>query len=121
MKLYTYKDLPPEKITALIRRPKMDFASVFGTVQPILDDVEKNGNSAIQRFNQKFDGVRPDPLVTDPASVETSLDEPVCDAINTAMQNIYRFHREQFTMDLEVETMSGVVCRRVAKPIERVG
>lgn len=121
MKKYTYKDLSLKNITALIQRPKMDFKSVFNTVQPILDDVEQGGDRAIQAYNQKFDGVQPDPLVIDPASIEVSLEEPVQQAIDTAVQNIFRFHREQFTMNLEVETMSGVVCRRVAKPIERVG
>ena len=57
MKTYTYKDLPRKKSTALTRRPKMDFASVFGTVQPILDDVESRGDAAIKEYTKKFDGV----------------------------------------------------------------
>lgn len=121
MKKYTYKDLTPEKITVLTRRPKMDFASVFGTVQPILDDVESNGDAAIQKYTQKFDGVTPDSVTVDPTKISVTLDSDVQEAIDTAMQNIYRFHREQFSMELEVETMNGVVCSRVAKPIERVG
>lgn len=121
MKLYTYKDLTPEKINALTRRPKMDFASVFGTVQPILDEVESDGDSAIQKYTQKFDRVTPESVTVDPNSISVTLDPAVQKAIDTAMQNIYRFHREQFSMKLEVETMSGVVCSRVAKPIERVG
>lgn len=99
----------------------MDFASVFGTVQPILDDVESNGDAAIQEYTQKFDGVTPDSVTVDPSAMSVNLSPVVQKAIDTAMQNIYRFHREQFSMELEVETMSGVVCSRVAKPIERVG
>lgn len=121
MKKYNYKNLTPEKITALTRRPKMDFASVFGTVQPILDDVESDGDAAIQKYTHKFDGVTPDSVTVDPNAISVSLDPDVQEAIDTAMQNIYRFHREQFSMELEVETMNGVVCSRVAKPIERVG
>jgi len=121
MKTYTYNDLSPETIASLIQRPKMDFASVFGTVQPILDDVEAGGDGAIQKYTKKFDGVAPQSVAMDPNSVSVSLDPAVKEAIDTAMQNIYRFHREQFSMELEVETMNGVVCSRVAKPIERVG
>ncbi|WP_340106018.1 histidinol dehydrogenase [Rhodohalobacter sp. 8-1] len=121
MKTYNYKDLTPKKISVLTRRPKMDFASVFGTVQPILDDVESNGDAAIQKYTQKFDGVTPDSVTVDPNALSVNLNPVVQKAIDTAMENIYRFHREQFSMELEVETMSGVVCSRVAKPIERVG
>jgi len=121
MKTYTYKNLTPEKIESLIRRPKMDFASVFGTVQPILDDVEAEGDTAIKNYTKKFDGIDLESVAMDPKSQTVSLNPAIQLAIDTAMQNIYRFHREQFSMEIEVETMSGVVCSRIAKPIERVG
>ncbi|MFU8812582.1 MAG: histidinol dehydrogenase, partial [Balneolaceae bacterium] len=121
MKQYNYSNLTPEKTEALTRRPKMDFASVFGQVQPILDAVQANGDSGVQTFNKKFDGVAPDPLVVNPNDIEISLSTAVTDALDRAMQNIYRFHREQMSPALDVETMNGVVCKRVAKPIERVG
>lgn len=121
MKTYSYNSLSTEEIEALCRRPKMDFASVFSQVQPILDDVEKDGDKAIQKYTQKFDGITPDPLVVNPAEIEVNLDKTVQVAIDKAINNIFKFHREQFSANLEVETMKGVVCSRVAKPIERVG
>src|SRR6056297_4143367 len=121
MKKYNYKDLSHEKINALLRRPKMDFASVFGTVQPILDDVEARGDAAIWEYTKKFDGIDIKSVAMAPDTKSVSLTPAIKGAIDTAMQNIYRFHREQFSMELEVETMNGVVCSRVAKPIERVG
>ena len=121
MKKYIYKDLSGEDIKALIQRPKMDFASVFGQVQPILDDVEKNGDAAIKRYTKKFDGVSLQSVALNPESVTVSLKPEIQTAIDKASENIYRFHREQFAMELEVETMNGVICKRVAKPIERVG
>ena len=121
MKKYIYKDLSREDTKALIQRPKMDFASVFGQVQPILDDVEKNGDAAIKRYTKKFDGVSLQSVAFKPESVTVSLKPEIQTAIDKASENIYRFHREQFAMELEVETMNGVTCKRVAKPIERVG
>lgn len=121
MKKYIYKDLSGEDIKVLIQRPKMDFASVFGQVQPILDDVEKNGDAAIKSYTKKFDGVSLQSVAFNPDSVTVSLKPEIQTAIDKASENIYRFHREQFAMELEVETMNGVICKRVAKPIERVG
>lgn len=121
MKKYFYKNLTDARITELIKRPKMDFAAVFGTVQPILDAVETGGDEAILRFTEKFDGVRPEPMTVDPDEMEVNLDPKIRKALDRAMQNIYRFHTEQFSMKLDVETTDGVACSRVAKPIERVG
>lgn len=121
MKTYTYNSLTPAEIEALCRRPKMDFASVFGTVQPILDDVEKRGDIAIREYTKKFDGIDPDPLTVDPKSITVQLEPEVKMAIDQAMKNIFNFHRQQMSPELEVETMAGVFCKRVVRPIERVG
>lgn len=121
MKTYTFKDLTTAQIADLSKRPKMDFSTVFGTVQPILDDVEKKGDRAIRAYTQKFDGIDPDPLTIDPSTVDVTLDPEIEKALDTAMKNIFHFHKEQFSFNLEIETMPGVVCKRVSSPIERVG
>jgi len=121
MKKYNYKNLSDSQIAELIKRPKMDFAAVFGRVQPILDAVESGGDEAVLAFTEKFDGVRPEPLTINPSEVMVNLDSKTEEALDRAMQNIYRFHREQFSMNLDVETTDGVTCSRVSRPIERVG
>jgi len=121
MKKYSLKSLNEEEIEQLCRRPKMDFTSVFGRVQPILDDVEQDGDEAIRKYTRKFDGVDLDEITVDPSNVTVTLEPKIQAAIDQALSNIYLFHKHQTTMDLEVETMPGVVCRRVSKPIERVG
>jgi histidinol dehydrogenase len=121
MKTYSYNSLSEAEVNALFERPKMDFESVFGQVKPILDDVKKDGDAAIRTYTKKFDGVDPDPLVVDPSGLSVNLAPEVKEAIDRAMSNIFRFHREQGTIPIEVETQQGVICKRVAKPIERVG
>lgn len=121
MKNYSLKSLTDAEIEQLCRRPKMDFTSVFGQVQPILDDVEQNGDNAIRNYTKQFDGIHLDEITLDPNEVTVSLEPKIQDAIDQALNNIFLFHKHQSSIDLEVETMPGVVCRRVAKPIERVG
>jgi histidinol dehydrogenase len=121
MKSYDYNTLSDQKLSRLCQRPKMDFKSVFGEVQPIIDRIEQKGDSGIQHYTKKFDKVHPDPHVINPAETEVKLDEKIREAIDTAYQNIYRFHKAQLPMPLEVETMPGVQCKRVARPIEKVG
>ncbi len=121
MESYNYNALSEEDLDQLCQRPKMDFKSIFGEVQPIIDRIEKEGDSGILKFTEKFDGVRPDPQVIHPAELDVELDEETMQPIDTAFKNIYRFHKAQLPMPLEVETMPGVQCKRVARPIERVG
>ncbi len=121
MKTYTYNSLNKQEVEALCKRPKMDFSEVSEQVRPILDDVKASGDEAVRSWTKKFDGVDPDPILVDPTNIEINLTPGIKNAIDRAMSNIFRFHREQLTHPIEVETESGVVCSRIAKPIERVG
>ena len=121
MKTYNYNDLSDNQLKALIQRPKMDFQSIFGQVDPIIQKVKQDGDMGINYFTQQFDGVTPDPLVINPANQEVSIKSAIKEAIDTAFDNIYRFHEAQLPNSIEVETMSGVQCKRVTRPILRVG
>jgi len=121
MKSYQYNKLSSTKKDALLKRPKMDFTSIFGIVEPILKQVEEEGDAAIKAFTKKFDGVDLESVSINPNDITVSLTEEVKSAIDTAFENIYRFHKAQQTTPLEIETMKGVVCKRVSRPIERVG
>ncbi|MFY0685055.1 MAG: histidinol dehydrogenase [Balneola sp.] len=121
MKTYTYKELSKQQLKELMLRPKIDFVSIFQTVQPIIDDIRSNGNSALRSYTKKFDSVSLDEFVIDPKSIEVELSKDIKQAIDTAFNNIFRFHRAQRTMGLNVETMPGVKCSRVIRPIQKIG
>lgn len=121
MKTYNYTDLKPEEITKLLKRPKIDFTSIFKTVQPILDAVETDGDEAVRKYTEQFDGVKLDSVVINPKEIEVSFDVETKEAIDMAFDNIFRFHKAQFPHPIEVETMPGVRCMKVARAIERVG
>ncbi|WP_421773754.1 histidinol dehydrogenase [Gracilimonas sp.] len=121
MKTYNYSELSKQELLGLLKRPKIDFASIFGTVQPIIDEVEAGGDEAVKKFTGKFDGVDLDDVCFNPMEKEVSLSAEIKDAIDTAFDNIFAFHKAQDQDLLEVETMPGVRCMKVARPIERVG
>eukprot|EP00877_Chromochloris_zofingiensis_P009730 jgi/Chrzof1/500/Cz01g18040.t1 len=52
---------------------------------------------------------------------EARLPSEVTSAFDVAYDNIRRFHEAQRSEELTVETMPGVRCRRVARPINAVG
>ena len=121
MKTYKLNELSDEDIARLYQRPKMNFKAVFEEIRPILTKVEQKGDAGVSHFSQQFDGVAPDPLVVDPHDIEVELNPDIKEAIDTAYNNISRFHEAQYPKPLEVETMPGVACRRVARAIDRVG
>lgn len=121
MKKYSYQSLSKEALAAICRRPKMDIETITEVVKPILDAVKSKGDSAVLSFTKKFDGADLDKTTVSPDSLQINIEPKLQKAIDLALNNIFLFHREQSSFDLEVETMTGVECRRVARPIERVG
>lgn len=121
MEHFNYSSLGKEDLQNLCQRPKVNFKAIFNDIEPIIEGVSQDGDKGINHFTQKFDGVSPAPLVVNPAEKAVSLDPEIKQAIDTAYHNIYRFHKAQLPAPLEVETMPGVRCKRVARPIERVG
>lgn len=121
MKIYNHNTLTTEELEQLCRRPKMDFQSIFGKVEPIIKKVQQEGDAGINYFTQQFDGITPDQLVVDPSEQQVSIDSDIKKAIDTAFDNIYKFHRAQLPDAIDVETMTGVHCKQVVRPIERVG
>ena len=78
----------------------------------------------VLKYSAKFDSVVPEQLgVGDSAIKDASslLSNELKEAIDLAYDNIYKFHKAQFSEKLEVETTKGVLCWREKRPIESVG
>ncbi|MFU8860218.1 MAG: histidinol dehydrogenase [Cyclonatronaceae bacterium] len=121
-RIYRYSELSGAELKPLLSRPKIDFSQVFGIVEPIIDDVRRNGDAALRAYTLKFDNVQTDDLIIDiPPPDEIELPAKVKSAFNIAGNNIRMFHLAQVTPHLRVETIAGVKCSRQSRPIERVG
>ncbi len=99
----------------------MDFTSIFGIVEPILKQVEEKGDTAVKALTKKFDGADIEAVTINTNEIKVSLSEEIESGIDIALDKINRFHEAQKTPELEIETMTGVTCKRVSRPIQRVG
>lgn len=108
-------------LDSLCQRPKMDLQAVFKVVEPILEEVRTKGDEAVKSFTKKFDGGDPGELTVDPKTISVELRPTLKEAFETAYRNIYKFHAAQQPDELIVDTMPGVRCMRIVRPIERVG
>lgn len=121
MKTYSLNSLSSKEEYELLKRPKMDFSAIFEIVQPIIDEVDNNGDKALLKYTEKFDGVSLESTTLNPSDFEINLDVELKASIDIAFKNIEKFHRAQLQEELIVETMPGVVCQKVMRPVERVG
>jgi histidinol dehydrogenase len=90
----------------------------------ILDDVKRNGDTAVKNYELKFDKVELKSLIVSEeelSEAENLCSEELKKSILLAKENIWKFHEAQ-NQDLPcVETMPGVKCWQKAKAIEKVG
>lgn len=108
----------------LLKRPVFDTIALETTVAGILEDVKLNGDEAVIRYNEKFDGASINNLQVTEEEIREAVDlvaDDLKEAIKTAMANITAFHESQQESVVETTTMPGVVCWRKAVAIEKVG
>ncbi len=124
MKIYNYKDLSKQEVDQLCLRQLEDDASIKSRVQEIVETVRTGGDQAITAYALQFDKVNLDRLYLDKTELETiaaSIPVEAKTAIDTAYENIKKFHAAQIQQEPALETMPGVTCWREIRAIERVG
>ena len=122
MKIYKYPNA--EEWGELLKRPTFDNATLFDIVRGVLDDVKKNGDSAVKSYELKFDKVDLPSLVVTEGEIkeaESLVSDELKKGILLAKDNITKFHKAQIQELPCVETMPGVKCWQKAKAIEKVG
>ena len=115
---------PKEQWPELMARVSSNDDDIAAIVNDILRKVKDGGDAAIRQIATEVEGFCPDVLqVTEEeiAASEEFVSAKLQRAINAAARNIREFHQAQTPVPVEVETMAGVVCRRRAIPIEKVG
>lgn len=122
MKIYTRPD--KQDWDQLITRPSFDQGKLNQKVISIINNVRINGDAALLKYSQQFDGAAPEKLqVSEPEIQEAIAKVPdeLKQAIQTAYDNIYKFHKAQQTAAQVIETTPGVECWRKQVPVEKVG
>lgn len=107
-----------------LARPVLKTKDIEKIVKPIMRKVERLGDKALKKFALEYDHVEIKNLLVSREEIKASyelVDEALKTAIQSAKDNIERFHQAQATPDLIMETMPGVTCMRKSKAIQKVG
>lgn len=127
MEVKIWKNMPPSEKERLLGRSESDIAEAARQVQPIIDDVRRRGDEALRDYTKKFDGANLGDL---PLQVqeeefqqgEKLLSEDVKIALDFAVENVRRFHREQRPGPMSFqEIRPGVYAGEKAMPVPSAG
>lgn len=124
MKIFNYSELNEQSITQLVERNADSSNEIRGSVENIIAEVKSNGDTALKDFALKFDKVELPSLFIEKeeiAKLANAIADEVKKAIETAYQNITKFHQTQISKEEKTETSVGVTCWREVRAIEKVG
>ncbi len=103
-----------------------DDAKVRATVETTLSDIEARGDAALRELSEKFDGYSPASFRLSEAEIEALIGElsarELAD-IKFAQDQVRRFAEAQRAsmLDIEIETMPGVILGHRNIPVQSVG
>ncbi|WP_282026436.1 histidinol dehydrogenase [Limimaricola cinnabarinus] len=103
-----------------------DDARTRETVASTLRDIETRGDAAVRDLSEKFDGYSPDSFRLDQSQIEALIaqlsDREIAD-IRFAQEQVRNFAQAQrdTMLDLEIETMPGVILGHKTIPVQSVG
>ena len=113
MDIEVIKYPPKENWKELLKRSVLDKAELDDVVSAILDDVKANGDAALRKYSEKFDGVALESfLVTKEEFLEAEelTDKTLKEAMSQAKRNLSIFHNAQVHELEQVEVVNGVTC-----------
>ena len=108
----------------ILERPTKTVDDIEKTVLQIFDDVQKNGDLAVDKYTSLFDGVQMKEKLVTATEIEEAIQAisiELKEAIRVAHRNILLFHKSQKTEKVAVETYRGVFCWQEKRPIQKVG
>ena len=125
MKVIDWQTASTDARRAALARPAAETRDeVFRQAAAIVAAVRAEGDAAIRRLTKQFGGGDFTDLRVSRAEfteARAALSTTQIAAIERAVANVSAFHEAQKTAPLAVDTMPGVRCERITRPIESVG
>jgi histidinol dehydrogenase len=110
--------------TEILFERRQSLEEIMPDVRAIMEEVRRNGDAALLRLTERFDGARLRTLQVTPEEferAESEIDPGVRAALEEEVRAVRAFHGAQAHASRSVETSPGVVAWREWRPIERVG
>ncbi len=113
-------EIDPAELT----KPRGSHKDVSTVVRDIIESVRTDGDAALLRLTERYDGVRLQELAVSQDEWEKGLsqvDRDFLRILEIAAENISQYHEQQRRQNYAVTGENGVVLGKVYRPIEKVG
>ncbi|MGN0914890.1 MAG: histidinol dehydrogenase [Succinivibrio sp.] len=125
MEIKIWKNLSKDEQTSLLTRPAQSSSDkVESIVSDIISRIQKEGDHALFEFSRTLDHYEGGNLELSTDEIEDAcrrLPEQLKNSIDTAYENIKKFHSEQKPSHVVLETYPGIVCETRTHAINSVG
>lgn len=125
MRILDWQQLDPKGRRAALARPTQELrAEILESAREIVDTVRREGDAALRAYTKRFDKVEITDLAVSQAefaAARRALKPEQIAALERAVENVRVFHAAQLPGPLSLETMPGVLCERLIRPIPAVG
>ena len=94
------------------------------TVKNILENIKKNGDTAIKKYTLQFDGFNPEPMEVAFEEIEDawySTNSELQEALKNAKNRIEKFHKEQVPKNISLKGIYGECVQRKWLPVNKAG
>jgi len=122
MKTYYLSKISKSELNNLIKR-SFKIWDKMEIVKSVFNEIEKNWDLAIIYFTKKFDWVEINNFKVSEEEISNSknlVSKELKSAISLAYKNIYKFHKNQNTKELEIQIDEWISCFRENRAIEKV-
>jgi len=101
-----------------------DVQNIGKIVKDILEDVRQNGDRAVMKYAEKFDGGAPTALEVTEDEIDKAtkaLDPAFIEVLKKSCENLKSFHKLQLREGFETKKENGIILGQRVLPLERVG
>ncbi len=125
MRILDWNTLSERERRAALARPTLESrADITAVALEVINTVRAKGDEALRAYTERFDGVKLETLKVSREEFAAARKELTADqiaALERAIDNVNRFHEAQAPKAFATDTMPGVRCERIIRPIQAVG
>src|SRR4051794_3355172 len=125
MRILDWNNLSKSERRAALARPTLESrADVASVALEVINAVRRTGDEGLRKYTERFDGVKLESLQVSReefAAARGELSSGQIGALERAIDNVSRFHEAQVPRAFAMDTMPGVRCERIIRPIQAVG
>jgi len=125
MRILDWNNLSERERRAALARPALESRTdITAVALEVIKTVREKGDEALHAYTERFDGVKVATLSVSReefAAARRELSPEQIAALERAIDNVGRFHETQLPKAFSMDTMPGVRCERIIRPIQAVG